>query len=948
MAVKSKTILCSTTLKDFNCATISGAPFYERYAEIVNVLKKYLPKDIDPDALLAEPVAGKGSIYWYVKSDTGKDLRKLTDLDDESRLQVQTKTKQIVGCLQQAATKEADTAISPYINCVLSSLQREDIGQTTFAYNGCPTFALWGMTVRKGHSLAGSIVDTMGQHNVHKITYRVEGHGKVKIKQNPLLRKYGHTLEGSQDIPEVIPDKYYEFVKWEPDAPQGKKVQKDQTYTAICQHGDVYNIRFRVGYGAILEGETSVDAKIGTSIDSLLPHVKTNENFKFKGWQPEIGENDVVTGDAVYTARTEEIPVEKAPEETLPEPEKPEKPVYHTVKFNPGENGELPPDFNNEIKVKHGECVPEDAIPKIKAHEGFCFTQWDHDTKAPIAADTIFTALYDKRKDPWYKRLWAWLMGFGCLKWLLWLGLLLLLILLLIGLFNHCEGTKKPVNGVVPADREKLGDGRVVDDNGYVKPIGDNTGTLPADSGIVAPVMGEGGQAPPVVQRPGAPDVIGNRLFLFMENEKDNVDALAKDFKAAYPGDQYSIIGYDREVKLLVIQIPENEREQIRQSINARIPNHKFFVFDEEIYELNTWNQETPNPANKGWHLQAIHLRQGWQITKGSPNVKVAVVDDGIDAGHAMFRGRITDAYNVFTQNNHLSTGKGHGTHTAALAAGSAEFYNQGASGMAPMCSLMPIQVFDNGYCPLSGLVAGVMYALHHGADVVNVSIGPMFKGLDRLPVEEQEEIARTQFKNVERLWTRVCHIAARKRSIIVFAAGNDNILANIPPENRNEAALVVAAVDRNMNGTTFTNYGVGSDISAPGKDIYSAFPVNAFKMFDGTSMAAPIVSGVVALMKTLKKDLTVEQARNVLQRGGAAVQGNVPPMVLADRSLQLVRAGDFSAPVNGKGDNTSAPIAEKKPARGNDVDVDAIRAQIREYEQKIEQLKRLLPNTKK
>lgn len=63
----------------------------------------------------------------------------------------------------------------------------------------------------------------------------------------------------------------------------------------------------------------------------------------------------------------------------------------------------------------------------------------------------------------------------------------------------------------------------------------------------------------------------------------------------------------------------------------------------------------------------------------------------------------------------------------------------------------------------LSALIAGVMYALHHDADVVNISIGPSFKGLNVLPVEQQAEIAKTQFQNVAFLWTRVCKLAAKK-----------------------------------------------------------------------------------------------------------------------------------------------------------------------------------------
>ena len=112
-----------------------------------------------------------------------------------------------------------------------------------------------------------------------------------------------------------------------------------------------------------------------------------------------------------------------------------------------------------------------------------------------------------------------------------------------------------------------------------------------------------------------------------MEDEKDNIESLAQDFKRAYSEEKYSIIGYDKEVKLLVVQIPENERDQIRQTINSKIPNHKFLVFDEEIYELN--GHVSTSTEKQGWHLDAIRLKQGWSITKGSSDVRVAVVDDG-------------------------------------------------------------------------------------------------------------------------------------------------------------------------------------------------------------------------------------------------------------------------------------------------------------------------------
>lgn len=91
--------------------------------------------------------------------------------------------------------------------------------------------------------------------------------------------------------------------------------------------------------------------------------------------------------------------------------------------------------------------------------------------------------------------------------------------------------------------------------------------------------------------------------------------------------------------------------------------------------------------------MEAIDLKEGWEITKGKSDIIVAVVDDGIDASHDILKGRIVSPYNVFTQDNRLSTGQGHGTHVAGLAVGSDKKFDDGISGVAPKCRLMPIQV---------------------------------------------------------------------------------------------------------------------------------------------------------------------------------------------------------------------------------------------------------------
>lgn len=704
-----------------------------------------------------------------------------------------------------------------------------------------------------------------------------------------------------------------------------------------CEYVKNYRISFDAGeHGSLSKLDKSINRAEGTTLSGAdLPDLAVADGWRFTGWQPSpIGA--VVASDMSFTAEYEKAATTDAPPV-------PPTPVYFNCKFDAGEHGEI--EGTSNVRKEAGTRLANTEIPPVTPFKGYKFTGWNASPyNMPVDGDKVFTAQYEEN-IPWHRRWWLWLTGLfagrGCLKWLLWLLWLLLAILLcwllswLLRGCVGCSGHHTPVNGVVPMDSLARADGRVVDNNGYSHPLTGADGVLPGGEYFVAPVLGEDGAAIPIAEQPEAPNTIANRLLLFMENENDNIESLAQDFKKAYPGNQYSIIGYDQEVKLLVIQIPENERDQIRQGINSKLPNHKFIVFDEEIYELN--GQEGAQPASKGWHIKAINLQAGWAITRGSAGVKIAVVDDGIEAAHPMFKGRIVDAYNVFTQDNRLSLGEGHGTHTAGLAAGCADYAGDGAAGVAPGCQIMPIQVFDNGLCPLSALVAGVMYAVHHGADVVNLSVCPSFKGLNRLPAEQQELIARSQFKNVEKLWARVCSLAARKRCILVFAAGNDDILSSVPPENRNASSIVVTAVDNNLYPTDFTNYGPCSDISAPGKDIYSAFPKGGFRSCDGTSMAAPIVAGTIALMKSLKKDLTVAQARNVLYKTGTDVYGNIPPMVSVAKALAAVKKGDFSEPEK----RQVKPV----PESAGETDYDAIRRKIAGYKKKINELEKLLPN---
>jgi len=743
-----------------------------------------------------------------------------------------------------------------------------------------------------------------------------------------------------------------------------------------------YNLTFDAGeHGTISKFSKHISLAEGSEINSNdIPEVIVEDGFTFIGWTPNpIGL--IVKSDMEFHANYNKIVIPPTPPVPPVIPPEQEGPRAAQCSFNAGNKGTLR--GASSVKKVIGSYILTSEIPSVEAKKGYVFKGWDvNPANFLVNGNTTFNAMYEK-KIPWYKNLWLWFTGRGCLKWLLWLLIALLLLLLLSWLLRDCHGCTRETNGVIEPDRIVTIDGDTIDNNGVAKPIEIGDGRLPDGSSVVAPIRDENGSLPPIEREPGVPSVVANRLFLFLEDENDNVDALASDFKKAYPEDKYSIIGFDRDVKSLLIQIPEVEKDDIRKTIISKISNHKFIVFDEEIYELNGFLSTTSHSL-PGWHIKAVKAQEGWSITKGSPSVVVAVVDDGIDASHPIFKDRIVNAYNVYTQNNSLSKGEGHGTHTAGLAVGSLQYQNQGAAGIAPDCMLMPVQVIDNNLCPLSALVSGIMYAIHKGADVVNISIGPSFQGLNQLPVEVQNQIAQTQFKNVEKLWNRVCRLAANKNTILVFAVGNDDILSSIPPENRSSVAITVGAVDQKLYPTDFTNYGPCTDISAPGKEIYSSFPVGDFRSCDGTSMAAPIVSGTVALMKSIKKDLTVEQANNVLYKTGIDVYGNMPPMVQVNLALEAVKKGDFSKPSKrtmqpvpesdvgvtnedtpaswiephtgvvigtNPDENSDAIISDEAgtiPVTENESDFDAIRRLIAIYKQKIVELESQLPENKR
>lgn len=872
--------LCYTEVTDFtDFQGIGRDPLYKRFDSVYSVVEKNIESQYRD--FLAHPIySDEDQILWYVRewNNTPSAYNDLSDAEKAKYAAIKEKTIATYEKVCQNLTgedKQILTGALKYID--------EDF---MFCYDDKVVIVAWGMSPDSHkHIVKGTIIHDLKIQSNHKIRFIVGENGTLSDKLAGVVSRPDGAILSHIDLPIVTPKKGYTFKGWEPN-PLGMKVNVPLSFTALYDEAPIeddvivekenVHVTFITGEGGLLSGITEYTIEKGTYlVTSQIPLAIPNNGYSFAGWdiQPDL---QAIDDDATFKAVFNRDNV--------------------TCKFVAGEHGSI--EGTDCFTLPYGSIFNNDNTPAIKAKRGYKFIGWD---KSPIDyilnGDATFTAQYEKEL-PWYKRIWAWFTGKGCLKWLLWLLLLILLLFLLSWLLRGCVGG----NVVEPSPVIETTDGRVIDNNGPIKGIVGNDGKLP-DNNIVAPIVGDDGKEPPIVSNPGAPDIVANRLNIYFENADVNLEQFISDLSKIYSENECQVIGFDKNVPMIQILIPENMRDAIRESLNAQLPNYEFFIVDESIFTIV--GDVCTDTANVGWHLDAIDVEEGWGITKGSPNITVAVVDDGIDATHDILKGRIVNPYNVFTRDNRLSVGQGHGTHVAGLAVGSDKMFDKGISGVAPKCKLMPIQVFDNGLCTFSSVTSGIMYAIHHGANVVNVSIGPNFRGLDILPLPDQEYIVRTQFKNEERVWKRIISIANEHNVIIVFAAGNDNILANIPPENRTNFTINVAAVDRQIKGTDFTNYGRGSNISAPGKGIASSVPVNEYAVFDGTSMAAPIVSGTVALMKSLKPEVSVTEVLHILQATGKIVSDYMPPMIQVDDALNALQTGVIpERPSAGSSDN--------------------------------------------
>ena len=395
--------------------------------------------------------------------------------------------------------------------------------------------------------------------------------------------------------------------------------------------------------------------------------------------------------------------------------------------------------------------------------------------------------------------------------------------------------------------------------------------------------------------------IVSDRLNVLLEKDGPETGVnFMSEFKKLYPSPDYSFIYFDTLSYRLQMVVPEDKRDYLKDNLNSQMPDFNFLLFDEEVFGMHVMPSDPGfNDKKIRWYFEAINAYEAWNITKGSKNVIVAVVDNGFDLNHPEFTDKIVRPINIPERNNHIFpiVAKEHGTHVAATIVGNMN-NGEGVCGIAPDCMFMPIQVATaDGLMTTTSIFDGLLYAIYNGASVVNISLGPVPpKWFSALSDMEQLKYISADDQRQSEVWSKIYEIAGKNKCVIVTSAGNENIVSGYASKHRDDNVIVVSAVDNNLKKAQFSNYGNFSNIatnystvSAPGVNIYNAIFNGKYTFMSGTSMASPIVAGAVALMKSINPDLTVDEVKTILQDTGMKISDPVGPFIQLDKALVRV-----------------------------------------------------------
>jgi type VII secretion-associated serine protease mycosin len=368
---------------------------------------------------------------------------------------------------------------------------------------------------------------------------------------------------------------------------------------------------------------------------------------------------------------------------------------------------------------------------------------------------------------------------------------------------------------------------------------------------------------PPPVQRAqgpatspddDAPYIAGRLLVQFAPGTSDEEKAAVHERLGAQVIDEIPELG------IQILQVPEDATSmvfayQAEPSVNFAEPDYIARIAgwpdgpvlsSDDLEAMGESLEQTPNDPrfSEMWNLAKIRAEAGWDITVGSPDVIIAVIDTGADFSHPDLQGKLLPGYDFVNGDADPTDDQGHGTHVAGTAA-AATNNGIGIAGVSWSAKVMPVKALGaNGAGAHSWIANAIVWATDHGADVINMSLGGPYT-------------SATMRQAVDYAWNHGV--------VVVAAAGNSNT-SNPTYPAAYDNVIGVSATTQNDQRASFSNYGNYVSVASPGVSILSTIRSGSYQAWSGTSMATPHVAGLAALIKSIHPDWTNTQIRETIE----------------------------------------------------------------------------------
>jgi subtilisin family serine protease len=321
------------------------------------------------------------------------------------------------------------------------------------------------------------------------------------------------------------------------------------------------------------------------------------------------------------------------------------------------------------------------------------------------------------------------------------------------------------------------------------------------------------------------------------------------------------------------------DRENFKSTfVQPQVDEIDFIEYDQKIHFRSDVPVISTNAMGiDNWGINTINAPHAWQNGLRGQNTLVAVIDSGVDTRHSQLRNQIAynpgesgtlanngidddgngfiddyEGYNFYDDNGNVTDRLGHGTHVAGIIAAQHDdnLHMTGyVQGIAPQAKILPVKFLGEDGGTMSGALRSIDYAISRGAKIINASWGGTGCSLSL-----RQKVSEVANRNI----------------LFVAAAGNNGVNLERYPEYpaafNLPTQITVGAIGETLFMANYSNYSTEYvHIFAPGSQVVSTIPGQAYAAYSGTSMATPFVAGAAAVLLSARPDLSPADLRRLL-----------------------------------------------------------------------------------